>query len=223
MPKLLPTRANKAVVQISLRADDAQQINALVAEWRKHYGPRLRGLRVEAGTKSVGDWFAYGTLEVNDAATHGEPVSANALTDEERWQNTVRGIEPQTVATPLVTTIAALVIAAIVPVPSQEKKLISAGTSASKPLSVQAKARISRRREINRRPADQSGEKVCTGCGLPKPFDEFAWRSDRNSYTSKCKACRNKKDKERYADNPSQAAEHSRKVVAARKLKRGTN
>lgn len=121
--------------------------------WRKLYGSRLRGLRVEAGKKSVGDWFAYGTLEVNDA-TSGEPVSANALTDEVRWQNTVGSNEHKFASAPPVTF---GTVAAAFPLP---KKPSSETAAASKPLSVQTKAKLSRRREINSRPADQSGAKA---------------------------------------------------------------
>lgn len=205
-----PSDPNKTQIQISLRADDAQAIGALVKEWQTQYGKRLRGLRIEPGKKSSKEWFAYGTLEIDASAS---PAS-NSLADDTRWQVAPSSTTPKPQIQTQVISTTSITPPASTPVPADNR---------TNPKAAVAKARISRRREVNARPDDKTGEKVCTACGLKKSVSEFTWRSDRQSFTSACKACRRKKDAERYANNPAKAKEHSLKVVRARKRSQEKN
>lgn len=60
--------------------------------------------------------------------------------------------------------------------------------------------------------------KACGNCGGVLPLDQFYFRSDRNSYTSKCKACFHAYQKQ-YKSNPDNVArQRSRRAAWQKKV-----
>ena len=66
--------------------------------------------------------------------------------------------------------------------------------------------------------------KICTKCGIEKPFEAF-WRSKNrpDGYVSSCAECNNKKVRDYYKKNKEKKREKNRKYRLKKKLEKAKN
>lgn len=96
------------MLQISLNSTNRIELEREVAELKKVYGSRIKGLNIEQGRKKPG-WFAYATIEPQAVV-----VTINTTSADERWQAALTTLQTQELPNELLQN---------VPVKTEEKEV----------------------------------------------------------------------------------------------------